>query len=41
MAGALLGAFHGREGLPEPWLAKLVDREDLEADAEALARFAT
>ena len=41
VTGALLGALHGREGLPQDWLAKLVDREDLEADAEALARFAT
>jgi ADP-ribosyl-[dinitrogen reductase] hydrolase len=40
VTGALLGALHGREGLPEAWLAKLVDREDLEADASALARFA-
>jgi hypothetical protein len=33
--------LHGRQGLPQDWLAKLVDHEDLEADAEALARFAT
>jgi ADP-ribosyl-[dinitrogen reductase] hydrolase len=38
VTGALLGALHGREGLPGAWLTKLVDREDLEADAEALAR---
>jgi ADP-ribosyl-[dinitrogen reductase] hydrolase len=37
VAGALLGAVHGRAGLPEAWLAKLADREDLEAEAEALA----
>ena len=37
VTGALLGALHGREGLPDAWLGKLVDREGLEADAEALA----
>ena len=40
VTGALLGALHGREGLPVEWLAKLVDADALEADAEALAGFA-
>lgn len=40
VTGALLGAHHGREGLPVEWLARLVDAGALEADAEALARFA-
>ena len=41
VTGALLGAVHGRTGLPEAWLARLADREGLEADARALAEFAT
>jgi ADP-ribosyl-[dinitrogen reductase] hydrolase len=41
VTGALLGALHGRIGLPKNWLARLVDANALGADAEALARFAT
>ncbi|MDP9294267.1 MAG: ADP-ribosylglycohydrolase family protein [Actinomycetota bacterium] len=41
VTGALLGALHGRIGLPKKWLAGLVDANALGADAEALARFAT
>lgn len=40
VTGALLGALHSRKGLPEEWLARLVDADALEADAEALAGFA-
>jgi ADP-ribosyl-[dinitrogen reductase] hydrolase len=41
VAGALLGARHGRRALPEGWLAKLAERDGIEAEAEALARAAT
>lgn len=41
VTGALLGALHGRGGLPHAWLRMLVDRAGLEADAEGLARYAT
>ena len=37
VTGALLGALHGRGDLPEAWLATLVGRQDLEADAATLA----
>jgi ADP-ribosyl-[dinitrogen reductase] hydrolase len=37
VAGALLGARHGRPGLPATWLERLAEREALEAEAEALA----
>ena len=37
VTGALLGALHGREELPSAWLEKLVDRQAIEAEAEALA----
>jgi ADP-ribosyl-[dinitrogen reductase] hydrolase len=37
VAGALLGARHGRGGLPAAWLERLADRPQLEAEAEALA----
>lgn len=37
VAGALLGARFGRDGLPADWLARLADREAIEAEAEALA----
>jgi ADP-ribosyl-[dinitrogen reductase] hydrolase len=37
VAGALLGALHGRTALPEAWLRRLVDRTEIEAEAEALA----
>jgi ADP-ribosyl-[dinitrogen reductase] hydrolase len=40
VTGALLGALHGRQGLPAAWLDALVDRERLEADAAALAALA-
>jgi ADP-ribosyl-[dinitrogen reductase] hydrolase len=41
VAGALLGALHGRGGLPPAWLEKLVDRQAIEGEAESLARAAT
>ena len=41
VAGALLGALHGRGALPAAWLEKLVDRQAIEAEAEALADAAT
>ena len=41
VAGALLGARHGRAGLPSEWLERLVDRRAIEEEAEALARAAT
>ena len=37
VAGALLGARHGRSALPATWLERLADREALEREAEALA----
>ena len=37
VAGALLGARFGGGGLPGEWLAKLADREAIEAEGEALA----
>jgi ADP-ribosyl-[dinitrogen reductase] hydrolase len=37
VTGALLGAVHGRAGLPDAWLGRLVDRQAIEAEAEALA----
>jgi ADP-ribosyl-[dinitrogen reductase] hydrolase len=40
VTGALLGALHGRRGLPAAWLERLVDRETIEAEAEALASLA-
>ncbi len=41
VAGALLGALHGRGALPTAWLEKLVDRQAIETEAEALADAAT
>jgi ADP-ribosyl-[dinitrogen reductase] hydrolase len=41
VAGALLGALYGHEALPSAWLEKLVDRQAIEAEAEALADAAT
>jgi ADP-ribosyl-[dinitrogen reductase] hydrolase len=41
VTGALLGAIHGAESLPEEWLVRLADRGELESEAEALATFAT
>ena len=40
VTGALLGALHGRKGLPGRWLDRLAGREDLEAEAAALAALA-
>jgi ADP-ribosylglycohydrolase len=40
VTGALLGALHGRAGLPEEWLTTLGGREELEAAAETLAALA-
>jgi ADP-ribosyl-[dinitrogen reductase] hydrolase len=37
VAGALLGARHGRAALPREWVEELADREEIEAEAEALA----
>jgi ADP-ribosyl-[dinitrogen reductase] hydrolase len=37
VAGALLGARHGRSALPTAWLERLADRAQLEAEADALA----
>jgi ADP-ribosyl-[dinitrogen reductase] hydrolase len=41
VAGALLGALHGRRALPSAWLEKLVDRQAIETEADALADAAT
>ncbi|HEX6400416.1 MAG TPA: ADP-ribosylglycohydrolase family protein [Actinomycetota bacterium] len=41
VAGALLGALHGRPSLPEPWLDRLVDAPEIEGEAESLALAAT
>ncbi|MGQ0668056.1 MAG: ADP-ribosylglycohydrolase family protein, partial [Actinomycetota bacterium] len=40
VAGALLGARAGRAALPADWLARLVDREAIEVEAEALVPLA-
>lgn len=40
VAGALLGARHGRGGLPVEWLDRLADREAIEREAAALADLA-
>lgn len=40
VAGALVGAAVGRTGLPEGWLARLGDREAIEAEARDLAPLA-
>jgi ADP-ribosyl-[dinitrogen reductase] hydrolase len=37
VAGALLGAAHGRAALPSTWLRVLLDRAAIEEEAEALA----
>jgi ADP-ribosyl-[dinitrogen reductase] hydrolase len=37
VTGALLGALHGRASLPTTWLDVLVQRTEIEAEAEALA----
>jgi ADP-ribosylglycohydrolase len=41
VTGALLGALHGRGSLPATWLDMLVERIEIEAEAEALAGAAT
>jgi ADP-ribosylglycohydrolase len=41
VAGALLGALHGRAALPAPWLDVLLDRGAIEEEGEALAGAAT
>ena len=41
VAGALLGARHGRRALPGEWLATLAERDAIEAEGEQLARAAT
>jgi hypothetical protein len=41
VTGALLGAMHGRGSLPATWLDMLVERTEIEAEAEALAGAAT
>jgi ADP-ribosyl-[dinitrogen reductase] hydrolase len=40
VAGALLGALHGREALPPAWLAALAERPVLETEAAQLAHAA-
>ncbi|MGZ5301374.1 MAG: ADP-ribosylglycohydrolase family protein [Actinomycetota bacterium] len=40
VTGALLGALHGRSGLPVAWLGRLQDRDALEVEARALAELA-
>ncbi len=40
VTGALLGALHGRPGLPSTWLDKLQDRGAIEGEALALAELA-
>jgi hypothetical protein len=41
VAGALLGARNGVEGLPADWLERLVDREAIRDEAAALAPLAS
>jgi ADP-ribosyl-[dinitrogen reductase] hydrolase len=41
VAGAMLGATHGREALPSAWLRVLLDRAAIEEEAAALADAAT
>jgi ADP-ribosylglycohydrolase len=36
VTGALLGALHGRGSLPARWLDVLVERAEIEAEAEAI-----
>jgi ADP-ribosylglycohydrolase len=40
VSGALLGAVHGRTGLPSAWLERLRDRDAIEHEAEKLAELA-
>jgi hypothetical protein len=37
VAGALLGALHGVDGLPSAWVRRLAESEAIRAEAEALA----
>jgi ADP-ribosyl-[dinitrogen reductase] hydrolase len=37
VTGALLGALHGRGALPPAWVEKLAERDEIDAEAEALA----
>jgi ADP-ribosylglycohydrolase len=37
VAGALLGALHGRAAIPDAWLDRLAEHEAIEAEASALA----
>jgi ADP-ribosyl-[dinitrogen reductase] hydrolase len=41
VAGALLGALHGVDGLPPDWLARLVEATAIREEAEALAGLVT
>jgi ADP-ribosylglycohydrolase len=36
-AGALLGAAHGVDAIPNEWLRRLVDIDELRMEAEALS----
>ena len=38
VAGALLGALHGTDALPAPWLDRLAEHDAIEKEAAALAR---
>ncbi|HZD17864.1 MAG TPA: ADP-ribosylglycohydrolase family protein [Actinomycetota bacterium] len=40
VAGALLGTRDGTAGLPETWLGRLIEREQIEAEARSLAPLA-
>jgi len=40
VAGALLGAAHGRGAIPAAWLGTLAERDTIEQEAEALAALA-
>jgi ADP-ribosyl-[dinitrogen reductase] hydrolase len=37
VAGALLGALHGRDGLPARWVDRLAEREEIEDEADRFA----
>jgi ADP-ribosyl-[dinitrogen reductase] hydrolase len=41
VAGALLGARDGLEGLPSPWLDRLVDHDEIRREADALVELAS
>jgi ADP-ribosylglycohydrolase len=40
VAGALLGARDGVDGLPSPWLERLADADAIRSEAEALVPLA-